>query len=159
MTFDPNIKKLYWTDRIYSHTCTFFVWSELDVIKPNLYVIWQNFVPIYMYTSLTMYMYMIYKVTSITFTSRGPLWSCSYGSWIYNYLWLCNHYLSPLKLWVWIPLMARCTRYHIVIKFVSDLRQVCGFLWVPRFPPHYNWNIVERGVEHHIPFTSIRMLK
>ena len=25
-------------------------------------------------------------------------------------------------------------QYH-VIKFVSDLRQVCGFLWVPWFPP------------------------
>jgi hypothetical protein len=24
---------------------------------------------------------------------------------------------------------------HYVIKFVSDLRQVCGFLWVLRFPP------------------------
>ena len=27
--------------------------------------------------------------------------SWSYGSWIYNYL--CNHYLSPLKVWVRIP--------------------------------------------------------
>ena len=26
------------------------------------------------------------------------LWLYSYGSWIYNYL--CNQYLSPLKLWV-----------------------------------------------------------
>jgi hypothetical protein len=24
---------------------------------------------------------------------------------------------------------------HYVIKFVSDFRQVCGFLWVLRFPP------------------------
>jgi hypothetical protein len=24
---------------------------------------------------------------------------------------------------------------HYVIKFVSDLRQVSGFLWVLRFPP------------------------
>jgi hypothetical protein len=24
---------------------------------------------------------------------------------------------------------------HYVIKFVSDLRQVCGFLWVLQFPP------------------------
>ena len=29
-------------------------------------------------------------------------WSWSYGSWIYNYL--CNQCLSPLTLWVWIPL-------------------------------------------------------
>ena len=28
------------------------------------------------------------------------LWS--YGSWVYNYL--CNQCLSPLTLWVWIPL-------------------------------------------------------
>jgi hypothetical protein len=30
------------------------------------------------------------------------LWSSSYGSWICNYI--CNHSLSPLKLWVRIPL-------------------------------------------------------
>ena len=39
-------------------------------------------------------------------------WSWSYGSWIYNYL--CNQCLSPLKLCVQIPLMARCTRYNIM---------------------------------------------
>ena len=41
------------------------------------------------------------------------------------------------------------------VKFVSDLRQVSGFLWVLRFPPpikltaRYNWNIVVSGVKHH----------
>jgi hypothetical protein len=36
---------------------------------------------------------------------------------------------------------------HYVIKFVSDLRQVSGFLLVLRFPSLiYNWNIVESGV-------------
>jgi len=33
-----------------------------------------------------------------------------YSCWIYNYL--CNHWLSPPKLWVWMLLMTRCTRYH-----------------------------------------------
>ena len=33
---------------------------------------------------------------------RGPLWSWSYGSWIYNYL--CNQCLLLLTLWVRIPL-------------------------------------------------------
>jgi hypothetical protein len=33
--------------------------------------------------------------------------SSSYGSWIYNYL--CSQCPSPLKLWFWIPLIARCT--------------------------------------------------
>jgi hypothetical protein len=37
---------------------------------------------------------------------------------------------------------------HYVIKFVNDVRQVSGFL---RFPPQYNWNIVESGVKHHKP--------
>jgi hypothetical protein len=43
---------------------------------------------------------------------QGPLWSWSYGSWIYNYL--CNQCISPLKLWVWIPHMVRCTRCNIM---------------------------------------------
>ena len=44
---------------------------------------------------------------------------------------------------------------HYVIKFVSDLRQVYGFLRILRFLPpikltsRYYWNIVEKGVKHH----------
>ena len=38
---------------------------------------------------------------------------------------------------------------HYVIKFVSDLRQVGGFLRILWFPPQYNWNIVESGIKHH----------
>jgi hypothetical protein len=37
----------------------------------------------------------------------GTSWPWSYGSWVYNYLW--NWCLSPLMLWVRIPLRARCT--------------------------------------------------
>ena len=47
---------------------------------------------------------------------------------------------------------------HYVIKFVSDLQLVGGFLRVLRFPPQiiqttaiYNWNTVESGVKHLIP--------
>jgi hypothetical protein len=42
---------------------------------------------------------------------------------------------------------------HYVIEFVSDLRQVSGFLLVLRFPqpiklmPQYNWNIVPELVK------------
>jgi len=66
-------------------------------------------------------------------------WSWSYDSSIYNYL--CNRYSIQ----------------HYVIRFVSDLRQVGDFLWVPWFPPpikltpRYNWNIVKSGVKHHSP--------
>jgi hypothetical protein len=42
------------------------------------------------------------------------LWSWSYCSWIYNYLWNLCLSLSALKLWVWIPLMERWTWYNIV---------------------------------------------
>ena len=44
---------------------------------------------------------------------------------------------------------------HYVIKVVSNLRQVDGFLrvlWFPpptNWPPRYSWYIVERGVQHH----------
>jgi hypothetical protein len=40
---------------------------------------------------------------------------------------------------------------HYVIKFVSDLQQVSGFLWVLQIPAQYNWNIVESGIKHHNP--------
>jgi hypothetical protein len=40
---------------------------------------------------------------------------------------------------------------HYMIKFVSDLWQICNFLCVLRFPPRYSWNIVESGVKHHKP--------
>jgi hypothetical protein len=43
---------------------------------------------------------------------QRPSWSWSYGSLIYNYL--CNQCLSPLTLWVRIPLMVRCTPYNIM---------------------------------------------
>ena len=48
----------------------------------------------------------------------GPSWSWSYGSWICNYL--CNQWLSSLMLCVQIVLMARCTRYKIMISLFSS---------------------------------------
>jgi hypothetical protein len=53
---------------------------------------------------------------------------------------------------------------HYVIKFVSDLRQVGGFLRVLWFSPpikltpQYNWNIVESDVKHHKPNPLIKQL-
>ena len=37
----------------------------------------------------------------------GPSWPWSYGSWIYNYLYMQS--VEPLMLWVWISIRARCT--------------------------------------------------
>ena len=42
---------------------------------------------------------------------------------------------SHYKIWVRNPLMTRYTVYNIVIKIVSDLRQVVGFILVRIFPP------------------------
>ena len=67
-------------------------------------------------------------VTCLSAIIQGLSWSWLYGSWNYNYL--CIWCLSPLKLWVW-TLLRRGVQ-HYVIKFVSDLRQVGGFL---QFPP------------------------
>ena len=39
---------------------------------------------------------------NILISFEGPSWSLSYGIWIYDYL--CHQYLSPLTLWVRIPL-------------------------------------------------------
>ena len=38
---------------------------------------------------------------------------------------------------------------HYVIKLVSDLRQVDGFLHQWNWPPRYNLNIVESDIKHH----------
>jgi hypothetical protein len=59
-------------------------------------------------------------------------------SWSYGNFTVCNQCLSPLMLWVRISIRAMCTTLFTwvnVIKFVSDLRQVGGFLRVLRFPP------------------------
>jgi hypothetical protein len=84
----------------------------------------------------------------IELSKEGAAWS--YGSGIYNYLYA----ISAHHHW--------CCKFeshsgqsvqHYVIKFVSDLRQVGGFLRVP--PPifnktdRYNWNVVESGIKHH----------
>jgi len=44
----------------------------------------------------------VYAYIVNTNITKGPSWSWSYGSYIYNYL--CNQFLSPLKLWVRTPL-------------------------------------------------------
>ena len=44
---------------------------------------------------------------------------------------------------------------HYVIKFVSDLRQVVGFLHKESWPPQYSWNIVESDVKHHKFFITL----
>jgi hypothetical protein len=53
----------------------------------------------------------------VTRIVKGSSWSWSHGCWIYNYL--CNQSLSPLRLWVRVPIIARCTRYNIMLLSLS----------------------------------------
>ena len=83
-------------------------------------------------------------------------WSWMYRSWIYNYL--CNQCLSPLKLWVLIFLMARCTWYNIMwfnLSVTCDRSMIffgySGFLHQQNWLPWYNWNIFESGIKLHKP--------
>jgi hypothetical protein len=50
-----------------------------------------------------------------------------------------GHGRMVVGLWVRIPLGEEYSIQYYVIKFVSDLRQVGGFLWVLWFPPPINW--------------------
>ena len=70
----------------------------------NIYL--KNLHPLKIWFSYLIYTYMYFM---------GPSWS--HDSWIYNYL--CNHFISPLKFWVRIQLMARCIRYNIIWSNLS----------------------------------------
>ena len=96
-----------------------------------------------------------WRWTSITGGRRGR------DRMVSNYL--CNQCLSPLE---FEPRSWRRVIYaNYAIQFVSDLRQVGGFLRVLRFPPHththtnwpprYYWNMVKNGIKHHKPNLSI----
>ena len=81
-------------------------------------------------------------------------WSWSYSCWIYNHPY--NQCLSPLILWVQIPLMAKCTWYNIIWSSLSVtcnrsevIAGYSGFLHKSNWLPRYNWNIVESCIKHN----------
>jgi hypothetical protein len=86
---------------------------------------------------------------------KGPLGSWSYGNWIYNYL--CNQCLSPLKVWVRIPLMQDVLDTTLCDKVCQWL--ATGWWFSPdtlvsstnKTDRQYNCNIVKSGVKHHKP--------
>ena len=80
----------------------------------------------------------ILKYYILSYILGGLSWSC--GSRIYNF-YLCNHCLSPLKLWDRILLMAGCIRYNIMwYEFVMQrLAQVLSFSMYSRFLHLWNW--------------------
>ena len=84
---------------------------------------------------------------SISVLLRGPSWSWSYGSWIYNYL--CNWCISPLMLWVWLPPRASCaTLCDKVCQWLATGR------WFSQDPPVSSTNKTE---VHHITEILLKM--
>jgi hypothetical protein len=69
-----------------------------------------------------------YWVILLYFKEFGGLsWSWSDGRWIYNKL--CNRCLSPLTLWVRIPLIARCTTLCDDICYIDQSLRFCNSVW------------------------------
>ena len=70
---------------------------------------------------------------------EGPSWLWLYGSWFYNYLY--NQCLSPLTLWVQIPL-----RWGVLDTTLCDT--VCQWLatcrWFSPCPPVFSTNKTDR---------------
>ena len=65
---------------------------------------------------------------------------------------VCNQCPSPLKCISLKLAQARCSLIqHCMIKFVSDLQQVCGFLRVLRFPQRYMTEILLNVVVNITP--------
>ena len=85
-------------------------------------------------------------VNCILYCLLGLSWPWSYGSWILELhctyiLYMCNHCLLPLVLWVQFSLMARCIQYNI-----RD--QVCSWLKAGRLFSPGTWS--GRGVQHYV---------
>jgi hypothetical protein len=98
---------------------SFYIWPwyclsshYLFTFDHGIVCLLSNFLHLTMVLSVFWYLFGIFNLFLHGLVNMGPLWSRSYGSWIYNYL--SNQCLLPLTLWVWTPFMARCTRYHIM---------------------------------------------
>jgi hypothetical protein len=81
---------------------TTFVLNGIEGKSDNTFLMWY-------YTHLKTHRQKTFECKLCSHISKlsGPSWSWSFGIWIYNYP--CNQCLSPLMLWVWVPLMMRCT--------------------------------------------------
>ena len=100
----------------HSHKCIGLVHIAGIVIYRNKILLYLHFIDTILFpiinNLLTHSLLIITLPLLILSLTQGASLSWSYGSWIYNYL--CNQCLSPLTLWVWIPLMAMCNRYNIM---------------------------------------------
>ena len=67
--------------------------------------------------------------SATTLSTPGPSCSWSYGSWIYNYLWYQCLHVSPLKLWVRIPLRRGVLDTRLCDKVCQWLAAGLWFSW------------------------------
>ena len=110
-------------------------WLSLSVIRKLRHVLYCNvrvlLWHVLFHTSHTT-LFGTHFMSYVSIGTNWPLLSWSIGSWISDYM--CKQCQSPLTLWAWIPLMARCTRYNFpwYICF-SELRQDDSLLRVLRF--------------------------
>jgi len=82
---------------------------------------------------LTIYIHLNLYLLCVCWNFEGPSWLWSYGSWIYNYL--CNQCISPLTLWVWIPLRQGVLDTTLCDKVCQWLTAGRSLLRVFRFAP------------------------
>ena len=107
------------------------------------------------------YTSIMFSVLTLVITNeQRPSFSWLYGSWIYIYNYMSNQCLSPAVSSNRVRAKVYSIQHH-VIKFVSDLQQVGGFLWVLRFRPATNktdrhdylkYSVLKSGVKHHYHF-------
>jgi hypothetical protein len=83
------------------------LWIAIETFVPSQEIGWSCIcvVGVWFLLSFLWVFRLDFRAVLIKLFLFGPSWSQSYGIWIYNYL--CNQSLSPLALWVRIPLRRR----------------------------------------------------
>ena len=107
----PGYKTVSLCVKFTTNNIATFIWINYCISFVTLYIVFESIYP---------------------YNAKGPSWSWSYGSWIYNYLW--NQCLSSLTLSVRIPLR-RGVLDTLCNTIFSELQQVGDFLLVLRFSP------------------------
>ena len=89
----------------------------------------------------------------MTFSPSQFIFVVVRGLFTFFYCVLMFCFLHPVKFWVRIPLVARCTRCNIIRESSSVTCAGRGF---PKKTDRHNinWNSVESGVRHHISNSS-----
>jgi len=102
--------------------CFWWIYSLYAFNRTWIHIWWVFWLCVNMsyHLPVVIYILVVFNTQYIIIENKfGSLWSWLYGSWIYNYLY--NQCLSPLKLWVRIPL-----RRSVLHTTLSD--KVCHWL-------------------------------